>query len=74
MMTASRDLRGLRKSSGLRVQKFCWLLGVSIRALNYWERGERSMPVCYIAGFARLCEVSQDEVLKAIAETVAGSD
>jgi len=64
------DLKGLRKSTGIRKQEFCRLLGVDMRTLNYWESGARMMPILRLTGFARICSVSSDVVLRCIGETV----
>jgi len=64
------DLRALRKNSGVSRKRFCMLLGVSLRALHYWENGDRILPTARITRFAGLCGVSVDQVLKAVGETV----
>jgi len=68
-MTKSLDLKQLRLNTGLRRKEFCYKLGIGERSLRYWEAGQRIVPTQRIVNYARVCGVSQEEILKAIGET-----
>ena len=53
-MTAAKQIRDLRKRTGLSAQKFGDLYGIPLRTIQGWEGGERIPPEYIVKLLARV--------------------
>ena len=57
-------LRELRKQSGITQEQLAFALGVSSRAVKYWEHGTRTPSVSSLLALAHYFNVSPEWLMK----------
>lgn len=57
-------LRELRKQSGVTQEQLAFALGVSSRAVKYWEHGTRTPSVSSLLALAHYFKVSPEWLMK----------
>lgn len=57
-------LRELRKQSGITQEQLAFALGVSSRAVKYWEHGTRTPSVSSLLALAHYFKVSPEWLMK----------
>lgn len=63
MTTIGERIKEYRLEKGLTQQQLAKRIGVSQKAIDYWERGINEPKACYIIALVKTFEISFDEFL-----------